>query len=108
MLAYGFTSNPEVAVGIGVIHGISIGLFFVSIVAFVHAIVPAQLRSTGQSLIHTFYAGGVAIGNIFTGLLDNFISVRTTMWINGTVVLVLVAVVLLYARSPLYIKHRKS
>jgi len=106
MLAYGFTSNPEVAVGIGVIHGISIGLFFVSIVAFVHAIVPAQLRSTGQSLIHTFYAGGVAIGNILTGLLDNFISVRTTMWINGTVVLILVAFVLLFARSSLYTKHR--
>lgn len=58
---------------------ISIGLFFVSIVAFVPAIVPAQLRQTGQSLIHTFYAGEVALGNILTGLLDNFISVRTTM-----------------------------
>lgn len=96
MLLYGFNSKPELAVFIGVIHGISIGLFFVSMVAFVHTIVPSQMRSTGQSLIYSFYAGGVALGNVMIGLFDEFISIKTTMLINGLVVLFLVLVVLVF------------
>jgi PPP family 3-phenylpropionic acid transporter len=95
MVAYGLNSRPEIAVGIGVIHGISIGLFFVSIVAFVHNIVPPHLRSTGQSLIHTFYAGGVAFGNILTGVLNDFISVRMTMLLNAGAIMLLIVVVLI-------------
>jgi oligosaccharide:H+ symporter len=89
MLLYGLNHNPEVAVAIGVIHGISIGLFFVSMIAFVHSIVPANMRSTGQSLIYSFYAGGVAFGNILTGVLDDFISIRLTMLLFSAAVLLL-------------------
>lgn len=94
MLAYGLNTNPEIAVGIGVIHGISIGLFFVSIIAIVHNKVPGQLRSTGQSLIYTFYAGGVAFGNLLVGYLDNFISVGSTMLVNAFAIFLLVLFVI--------------
>jgi oligosaccharide:H+ symporter len=95
MLAYGFTSVPHIAIFIGVIHGISIGLFFVSMVAFVHNIVPAELRSTGQSLIYTFYAGGVCVGNFLTGFFDKFFSMRSMMILNAIIIFVLIAIVLI-------------
>lgn len=95
MLAYGLTSNPDYAVIIGVIHGISIGLFFVSMVAFVHKIVPPQLRSTGQSLIYSFYSGGVAVGNLLTGIFDNFISIKVVMFINSAAVALLILFVVM-------------
>jgi len=94
MLAYGLTSNPNYAIVIGLIHGISIGLFFVSMVAFVHKIVPAHLRSTGQSLIYSFYSGGVAFGNLLTGIFDDFISIKIAMLINAGAVGLLVLFVL--------------
>jgi len=104
MMAYGLNQTPEIAVGIGVMHGISIGLFFVSIVAFVHNIVPPHLRSTGQSLIHTFYAGGVAFGNILTGILDDFISVRTTMLVNSGMITLLI----LFVSIAIAFKSKKA
>ena len=80
---------------IGVIHGISIGLFFVSMVAFVHNIVPNQMRSVGQSLIYSFYAGGVAFGNLLIGVLDDLISIKTTMLLNAGWVMLLIGLVLI-------------
>ncbi|MFA6400574.1 MAG: MFS transporter [Salinivirgaceae bacterium] len=94
MFLYGINHNPELAVGIGIMHGISIGLFFVSMIAFVHNIVPAHMRSTGQSLIYSFYAGGVAFGNILTGVLDDFISIRITMLVFASAVFLLAMFVL--------------
>jgi len=95
MFLYGINYKPEVAVAIGVIHGISIGLFFVSMVAFVHNIVPNQMRSVGQSLIYSFYAGGVAFGNLLIGVLDDLISIKTTMLLNAGSVMLLIGLVLI-------------
>lgn len=98
MLGYGLTGNPFVAVAIGAVHGISIGLFFVSVVSFVHGIVPAQYRTSGQAYFYTFYAVGVAIGNLLTGVLMDYYSMRMTMIWNAAGIMVLVLLVLLTKR----------
>ncbi|MDA3890690.1 MAG: MFS transporter [Salinivirgaceae bacterium] len=99
MAAYGLNSSPNVAVGIGIIHGISIGLFFVSVIAFVHKIVPSQMRSSGQSLIYTFYAVGVAIGNLLVGAMDEYFSVGLIMLLNsGIIILLIIGVLVSSAR----------
>lgn len=98
MLAYGLTGNPMVAIAIGAVHGISIGLFFVSVVSFVHRIVPAHYRTSGQAYFYTFYAVGVAIGNLLTGLLMDHFSMRMTMIWNAAGIFLLVSLVLLTRR----------
>jgi len=94
LAAYSFTTQPFVAVGIGIIHGISIALFFLSMIEFVHNIVPSDFRSTGQSLIYTFYAGGICFGNLLIGLLDDYISIRSAMLFEAIGILALVLVVM--------------
>ncbi|MFA9388478.1 MAG: MFS transporter [Prolixibacteraceae bacterium] len=93
MFAYGLNSSPAVAVGIGAMHGISIGLFFVSVISFVHKIIPAEMRSTGQSLFYTFYAVGVAFGNLLTGVLYDYFPMRTVMTLNASAIVLLVLMV---------------
>lgn len=90
MLAYGLISDPVLALGVGVIHGISIGFFYVSATSFVHSIVPPQLRSSGQAIFNTFYAVGVALGNVLTGFSDDYLSVKKTMFFDGIGIFVLV------------------
>lgn len=83
LLAYGFNNSPQLAIFIGSLHGISIGLFFVSVTAYVHDHVPAELRGTGQSLVHTFYAVGVGIGNVLSGILMDIFNMKHVMSMNA-------------------------
>lgn len=94
MLAYGLNNSPGVAVGIGMVHGISIGLFFVSVISFVHRIIPPEYRTTGQSLFYTFFAVGVAFGNIITGVMMDYYSMKMTMILNAFGIIFLVVMVI--------------
>ena len=98
MFGYGLNSEPIVGVALGLFNGISFGLFLVTTTSFVHKIVPDFLRSTGQSLIYTFYAVGVAFGNIFSGLLMDYRSMRFAMLINASALLLLVLILLLFQK----------
>ncbi|MBN2807314.1 MAG: MFS transporter [Prolixibacteraceae bacterium] len=98
MMGYGMTGNPAVAVAIGAIHGISIGLFFVSVVSFVHRIVPSHYRTSGQAFFYTFFAVGVAIGNMLTGMLMDHFSMRMTMIWNALGIMLLILLVLITQR----------
>lgn len=94
MFLYALNSSPEWAVAIGLINGVSVGLFFVSMTAFVHSIIPSMLRSTGQSLMWTFYAVGVAFGNLLTGVLFDYFSMRMALLVDGVgIALIVLAVV---------------
>jgi len=108
MLGYGLNNSPGIAVGIGMVHGISIGLFFVSVISFVHRIIPSQFRTTGQSLFYTFFAVGVAFGNILTGVLMDYFSMKMVMIVNAFGIILLVILVLLtrkYFRKVLRTKN---
>lgn len=108
MLAYGINNSPMIAVGLGLLNGVSIGLFFVSVTAFVHSLVPKNLRSTGQSLIYTFYAVGVALGNIFSGVLYDILSMKVAMIINGLVIILLFIGILIFGVDNLKQNQQES
>jgi PPP family 3-phenylpropionic acid transporter len=70
MFAYSATTSPWIAISIGTIHGISLALFLVAFISFVHQFIPPEWRATGQSFVYAFYfGGGMAVGNLWTGFL---------------------------------------
>jgi MFS transporter, PPP family, 3-phenylpropionic acid transporter len=95
LLAYGVISDPWVAIFIGTTHGISLGLFILSFITFVHQFIAPEYRATGQSFIYAFYfGGGVALGNVFTGYLSENIGMQNTMLVQGALILLLVSITL--------------
>jgi len=112
LLAYGMTSNPWIAIVIGTSHGITIGLFILSFVAFVHQFIPAEFRATGQSFVYAFYfGGGLAMGNIFTGILADFVGMQKTMLIQSgfTFLLILITLVIFgfFKKAGLLLPRKK-
>ncbi len=96
LVAYGFISNPWFAILLGTTHGISLALFFLAFIAFVHQFIPAEYRATGQSLIYAIYfGGGLALGNIITGIVSEAVGMQKTMMIQGGLSFALVLVTLL-------------
>jgi PPP family 3-phenylpropionic acid transporter len=91
MFAYSATTSPWIAISIGTIHGISLALFLVAFISFVHQFIPPEWRATGQSFVYAFYfGGGMAVGNLWTGFLANHIGMGGAMFVEGTLTLVLV------------------
>ncbi len=104
LFAYGLISNPWIAIALGASHGISLALFFLAFIAFVHQFIPPEFRATGQSLIYAFYfGGGLAVGNIMTGLISEYIGMQKTMLVQAglTSVLVIITLVVLGAYGKL-------
>jgi MFS transporter, PPP family, 3-phenylpropionic acid transporter len=96
LVAYGLVSDPWTAIFIGTTHGISLGLFILAFIAYVHQFVPPEFRATGQSFVYAFYfGGGLAIGNIFTGFLSQAIGMQNTMLVQGGLTFLLVIVTLI-------------
>ena len=96
LVGYGFISNPWIAITLGTTHGISMGLFLLAFIAFVHQFIPAQFRATGQSFVYSFYfGGGLALGNILTGFLSDKVGMQGAMMIQGALTFLLILVSLL-------------
>jgi MFS transporter, PPP family, 3-phenylpropionic acid transporter len=96
LVAYGLVSDPWIAIFIGTTHGISMGLFILAFIAYVHQFIEPEFRATGQSFIYAFYfGGGLAIGNIFTGYLSESFGMQNTMMIQGGLTFVLVIITLI-------------
>lgn len=72
MLLYSLVNNPNAALFIEVLHGISWSLFWVVCVEYVNMLVREDWRVTGQSLLYAAYYGvGAIVGNFWTGYLYN-------------------------------------
>lgn len=70
LLLYSAVSNPQAAIFIELLHGISWSLFWVTCVEYVNILVREDWRATGQSLLYAAYFGaGAIIGNFWTGFL---------------------------------------
>lgn len=109
LIIYGFVSSPWIAIALGTTHGISLALFFLSFIAFVHQHIPVEFRATGQSLIYAFYfGGGLAIGNILTGFLSQQWGMQNTMFIQGGLTFVLVIITLIILGALKKIKRKTS
>ncbi len=66
LLLYGIVKNPNYAIAIELLHGISWSLFWVVSVEYTDSLIPEKYRAGGQSLL---YAGYYGIG----GILGNFV-----------------------------------
>jgi PPP family 3-phenylpropionic acid transporter len=91
MFAYSITTNPWIAISIGTLHGISLALFLVAFISYVHQYIPPEYRATGQSFVYAFYfGGGMAFGNLWTGFIADQIGMSGAMIVEGILTLVLV------------------
>ena len=96
MMLYGITSNSWLAISIGSLHGITLGLFLVAAIEYTHKIVPASQNSTGQTLLYTFLGLGTSIGNLINGLMKDYYSLRFAMKIDAVLIIILVLVATIY------------
>lgn len=88
MLLYSVVSNPQAAISIELLHGVSWSLFWVVCVEYVNGLVREDWRATGQSLLYASYYGiGAIAGNFWTGFLyDASIRISTIFLLNGCVI----------------------
>ncbi len=70
MILYSLVKNPQLAIGIEILQGISWSLFWVCCVEYVNLLVREEWRATGQSLLYASFLGvGAIVGNLWTGFL---------------------------------------
>lgn len=96
MFLYGMTNNPNLAIAIGTLHGVTIGLFLVSVIEQIHSFIPSKWRASGQSFIYIFYFGvGTALGYALSGFLSEKYSVKSTMLIMAVSIAILISFILI-------------
>ena len=99
LILYSITDNPNMALPIEVLHGISWSLFWVICVEWINKLVDANWLATGQSLLYAaYYGAGAILGNYWAGFLsDTGMRLSEIFLINAALVafvFILIAVVL--------------
>jgi MFS transporter, PPP family, 3-phenylpropionic acid transporter len=104
MWLYSTVKNPQWALCIEVLHGISWSLFWVVCVEFVNKLVKDDWKATGQSMLYAAYFGiGAIVGNFWTSYLyDSKIKIAGIFLLNAGIILVTGLVVWVF------IKERKE
>ena len=90
LFLYSVVKDPQVAILIEVLHGISWSLFWVVCVETVNSLVQEDWRATGQSLLYAAYFGiGAIVGNFWTGYLyDADLRISEIFLLNSGIVVV--------------------
>src|SRR6476659_9121127 len=101
LLLYSLIKNPNVALYIEVLHGISWSLFWVVCVGFVNALVREDWRATGQSLLYAaYYGAGAIVGNFWTGFLyDTKMRIAEIFLLNAGIVSVVALFILIFMKN---------
>lgn len=87
LFIYSVNDAPAVVLITEFTHGLSWALMWVAIVEYTNYLVKPEWRATGQALIWAaYYGAGQIIGNIWTGILYEHISMQMIYAINGFVV----------------------
>jgi len=88
LFLYSVVKNPQAAIAIELLHGISWSLFWVVCVEYVNMLVKEDWRATGQSLLYAAYYGAGAIaGNLWTGFLyDTKMRIADIFLLNAGIV----------------------
>lgn len=95
LLLYSVIKNPQWAIAIELLHGISWSLFWVACVELVNQWVPEERRATGQSLLYASYFGiGAIIGNFWTGYLQDTQMAVSQIFLLNAVIIFIVGVML--------------
>ncbi len=86
---------PSIAVVIwsNLLHAVTFGLFFAASVVFVHRLSPAELRTSGQTLLALAYFGFAALGgNLLGSIVIRALGLRA--WFGAAAVLALASAIL--------------
>ena len=99
LILYGFISNPQIAIFVGVMHGFTISFFLVGAVQYVQSHTPPELSTTGQSMIWAFHFGaGLTFGYLIVGYLKDLVGMQKTMHIQAVFAFVILFVTFLFFR----------
>jgi MFS transporter, PPP family, 3-phenylpropionic acid transporter len=90
MWLYSTIKNPQWALCIEILHGISWSLFWVVCVEFVNKLVKDEWKATGQSMLYAAYFGiGAIAGNFWTSYLyDSHMKIAAIFLLNAGIILV--------------------
>ena len=101
LLLYSVVKNPQAAIAIEMLHGISWSLFWVVCVEYVNMLVLEEWRATGQSLLYAAYYGAGAIaGNLWTGFLyDAHMRIAEIFLLNAGIVAAVGLYILVFTRN---------
>ena len=103
LFLYSMVKNPQIAIGIEVLHGISWSLFWVVCVEYVNKLVKEEWRVTGQSLLYAAYYGiGTIAGNFWTGYLSDTNMKITDIFLLNTGIIFITGIVVW-----IFVKERK-
>jgi PPP family 3-phenylpropionic acid transporter len=104
---YSITSNPQLAIAIELLHGISWSLFWVVCVECVNGLVKEDWRATGQSLLYAAYFGaGAIIGNFWTGYLyDEQVKISEIFLLNAGIVAVVAITIAIFLKKKHLVFH---
>ncbi|MGK2864334.1 MAG: MFS transporter [Chitinophagaceae bacterium] len=110
MYLYSIVKNPQAAILIEVLHGISWSLFWVVCVEYVNMLVPADWRATGQSLLYAAYYGAGAIaGNLWTGYLyDANMKIADIFFLNAGIVSIVGVLIFIFMKTKKMEPTKKS
>jgi PPP family 3-phenylpropionic acid transporter len=102
MLLYSVVKNPQAAIPIELLHGVSWSLFWVVCVEYVNKLVREDWRVTGQSLLYAAYFGlGAIVGNFWTGYLyDAKLLVSEIFLINAGLVGIVGLLIWIFMKKP--------
>jgi MFS transporter, PPP family, 3-phenylpropionic acid transporter len=105
LFLYSSVKNPQLAIAIELLHGLSWSLFWVACVEYVNLLVPENWRATGQSLLYAaYYGAGAIIGNLWTGFLyDSKMLMAEIFFLNGGIVFFVAVFVFFFVRKPIHL-----
>lgn len=101
MLLYSVVKNPQTALAIEILHGISWSLFWAVCVEFVNRLVPEDKRVTGQSLLYAaYYGAGTIAGNSWANYLsESKMKIAEVFLLNAGIVFVVGILILIFLKG---------
>ncbi|MEN9949412.1 MAG: hypothetical protein RLY85_164 [Bacteroidota bacterium] len=101
LVLYSLVDQPNWAISIELLHGISWSLFWVACVESVNRLVDAKWMATGQSLLYAGYYGlGAVAGNYWTGFLaDKAMPFGQIFLLNGLIVFMVAILLAVFLRT---------
>jgi PPP family 3-phenylpropionic acid transporter len=101
MLLYTLVKNPQAALAIELLHGVSWSLFWAVCVEFVNSLVPEDKRVTGQSLLYAaYYGAGTIAGTTWVNYLsETHMKVSEVFLLNAGIVFIVGLMILFFLKK---------
>jgi len=104
MFLYGFLPSIPLALGLGILQGITLSFLLVGLVEYIHQLLPAGQYALAQSIIWGIYFGiGQTLGNLGIGYLKDLTGMITVMWVFG----ILASIILIATGIHFYLSSGK-